>query len=257
MDVSKASVYLFENVSGKLRLIADYYVSVGKTGFGKDVEGDQRTPLGIYFITSNLNPKSLKDLYGSGALPINYPNALDIRRAKTGSGIWVHGTPASQFTRAPLATDGCVAVSNPDLDRIIRTVEIRATPVLIAKALPWVAPKNMDAEKQEFAAVLQSWAQAKSDANPLQIMRFYDEKFTADPKTLAAQALRNSTQKARAAQMQTKLSEVSFMHWTDEANIVVATFGEVTASNQNGRTIRQYWQRQSKQWKILYEAVVG
>ncbi|WP_169906416.1 L,D-transpeptidase family protein [Rhodoferax fermentans] len=80
----KARLYLFENTTTGTRLLANYYISVGKAGVGKTVEGDRRTPLGVYFITSNLDPKTLKDLYGSGALPVNYPNVLDQRRGKTG-----------------------------------------------------------------------------------------------------------------------------------------------------------------------------
>jgi L,D-transpeptidase YnhG len=74
VDASRSRLYLFENSATGLKLVADYYISVGKLGIEKTVEGDQRTPLGVYFITSNLDPKSLKDFYGAGALPINYPN---------------------------------------------------------------------------------------------------------------------------------------------------------------------------------------
>jgi hypothetical protein len=42
----------------------------------------------------------------------------DARRGKTGSGIWLHGTPPDQFVRAPKATDGCVVLANPDLERM-------------------------------------------------------------------------------------------------------------------------------------------
>ena len=96
VDTSRSRLYLFEHTANGLMLVADFYVSVGKLGIEKSVEGDQRTPLGVYFITSNLNRKSLKDFYGAGALPINYPNQLDIRRGKTGGGIWLHGTPPTQ-----------------------------------------------------------------------------------------------------------------------------------------------------------------
>jgi len=67
----------------------------------KVAEGDMRTPLGVYFIGSNLDPKSLKDFYGAGALTLNYPNPYDLRRGKTGSGIWVHGTPPSSTRARP------------------------------------------------------------------------------------------------------------------------------------------------------------
>ena len=49
IDVSKARLYLFENTPTGMLLLADCYISVGKAGTGKNVEGDQRTPLGVYF----------------------------------------------------------------------------------------------------------------------------------------------------------------------------------------------------------------
>jgi len=45
IDVSKGRLYLFEHKAGSVRLVSDYYISVGKAGVGKSVEGDQRTPL--------------------------------------------------------------------------------------------------------------------------------------------------------------------------------------------------------------------
>lgn len=88
--------------------MADYYASVGKSGIEKATEGDQRTPLGVYFITSRLDPATLKDFYGAGALPINYPNPLDQSRARSAA---ASGCTARRLTssRVPLATDGCVA----------------------------------------------------------------------------------------------------------------------------------------------------
>ena len=101
MDASRSRLYLFENTGSELKLVGDYYLSVGKLGTEKSVEGDMRTPLGVYYVTSNLDPRTLKDFYGSGALPINYPNPYDMQRGKTGGGIWLHGTPPGQFSRPP------------------------------------------------------------------------------------------------------------------------------------------------------------
>ena len=226
-------------------------------GVDKNIEGDQRTPLGIYFITSNLDPKSLKDFYGSGALPINYPNALDIRRGRSGSGIWLHGTPANQFSRAPHATDGCVAVANPDLARIIRTVEIRTTPVVISRSLKWVAPQSMGLGKSRFEEVLQSWAKSKSTGEFAQFSTFYAEDFTADAKTLAIHGLLKKANSATIPARNIKLSDISLLQWTEESGLVVATFGEVAAGTRSGRIVRQYWERRNGLWKIVYEGVVG
>lgn len=239
-----------------MKLLADYYISVGKQGVGKNVEGDQRTPLGVYFVTSNLDPKSLKDLYGSGALPVNYPNILDLRRGKTGSGIWLHGTPSNQFTRAPQATDGCVAVANPDLERIINTVEIRTTPVVIGQNLNWVLPSNLTNQKQVFADMLQTWASSKRRERESEFLRFYATDFGVADMDLNKFSESLKADLKRTDNRPVTIKDISLIRWTDEADTMVATFGEVRDGDAVGRTIRQYWQRRSSGWKIIYEGVV-
>lgn len=256
VDTEKARLYLFENTATGTRLLANYYISVGKAGAGKTVEGDQRTPLGVYFITSNLDPKSLKDLYGSGALPVNYPNVLDLRRGKTGSGIWLHGTPSSQFTRAPQATEGCVAVANPDLERIIRTVEIRTTPVLIGQNLSWVRPDKLASQKQNFSETLQTWASAKRNGRENELLRFYASDFGAEGKDLAKFSVSLRAELKKVGNKPVSLKDISLIRWTDEADTMVATFGEIADGEKVGRTVRQYWQHRPGGWKIVYEGRV-
>jgi murein L,D-transpeptidase YafK len=257
VDASRARLYLFENTATGLKLLADYYISVGKAGIEKSVEGDSRTPLGVYFVTSNLDPKSLKDFYGSGALPINYPNALDLKRGKTGSGIWLHGTPPSQFARAPLASDGCVVLANPDLERIIRTVEVRTTPVVIAQSLKWVAPQSAKAEGKTFEDALQSWHKARSGSDLAALTSLYSSDFSSYGKTLSdwTTVLRADLNKRAGRPVQ--LKDLSYLRWTDTNDTMVVTFGEVVSGSQTGPTRRQYWVRQGNQWKIFFEGVIG
>ena len=110
VDASRSRLYLFENGPKGLQLVADHYASVGRLGIEKSVEGDQRTPLGVYYITSRLEGRQLTDFYGSGALLLNYPNEYDRRQGRTGSGIWLHGVPSDSYARSPNSTDGCVAL---------------------------------------------------------------------------------------------------------------------------------------------------
>ncbi len=257
VDTSRSRLYLFENTAAGLKLVADYYISVGKSGIEKSVEGDLRTPLGVYFITSNLDPRSLKDFYGAGALPINYPNQLDMKRGKTGGGIWLHGTPPSQFSRAPLATDGCVVLANPDLERIIKTVEIRSTPVVIAQSLKWVAPQSLKADIKSFDDVLQSWHSAKSSGDVARLSAWYAPDFTSYGKTTLAEwkpALQ--TELKRLGGRNIELKDVSYLRWTDSHDTMVVTFAELVKGARTGRNKRQYWSRQGSQWKIFFEGVV-
>lgn len=258
VDASRSRLYLFENTSHGLKLVSDYYISVGKSGIEKATEGDLRTPLGVYFITSNLDRKSLKDFYGSGALPINYPNVLDSKRGKTGSGIWLHGTPPHQFSRAPLASDGCVVLANPDLERIIRTVEVRTTPVVISEKLNWVAPHSTQAESKPFEDTLTAWRKAKSSGNMEHVLSFYTPDFNSNNgKTLSewTPGLRDELRKTRGRTIE--LKDLSYLRWTDASDTMVVTFGEVADGSRNGATKRQYWTRQGRQWKIFYEGIIG
>ncbi|APW43216.1 L,D-transpeptidase family protein [Rhodoferax saidenbachensis] len=256
VDASRSRLYLFENTPTGLRLVSDYYISVGKAGTSKTVEGDQRTPLGVYYITSNLDPKSLKDFYGSGALPINYPNILDSKRGKTGSGIWLHGTPPNQFSRPPLATDGCVVLANPDLEHIIRTVQVRTTPVVIATQLQWVTPSSARAESKPFEDALYAWRNAKTAGDLNQILSFYTPDFTSNGKTLSQWTPTLKTEISKVQGRTVQLKDVSYLRWTDAADTMVVTFGEVADGTKTGWTKRQYWMRQGTQWKIFFEGTL-
>ena len=256
IDTSRSRLYLFENTPAGIKLLADYYISVGKSGIEKSVEGDMRTPLGVYFISSNLNPKSLRDFYGSGALPINYPNQLDVKRGKTGGGIWLHGTPPAQFARAPLATDGCVVLANPDLNRLISTVEIRSTPVVIAKNLTWVAPQSLKADIKSFEDVLQGWHNAKSSGDMARLTAWYTPDFTSYGKTLTEWTPTLQAELKQLGGRDIQMKDVSYLRWTDSADTMVVTFGELIKGATTGRTKRQYWTRQGNQWKIFFEGTI-
>ncbi|CAN5475956.1 hypothetical protein BH11PSE7_BH11PSE7_00230 [soil metagenome] len=257
VDASRSRLYLFENSPTGVKLIADYYISVGKSGIEKAVEGDLRTPLGVYFITSNLDPKSLKDFYGVGALPINYPNPYDVKRGKTGSGIWLHGTPPGQFSRAPKATDGCVVLANPDLQRIIGTVEVRTTPVVIAQSLDWVAPQSVQHDSKSFDAQLQGWRGAKARGDIGTLLNYYTADFSSNGKPLAEWTKTLRTELDRARGKDIVLKDVSYLRWTDGADTMVVTFGEVSEGARTGPVKRQYWVRQGEHWKIFFEGVIG
>lgn len=259
VDASRSRLYLFENTSTGLRLLGDYYISVGKSGVDKALEGDLRTPLGVYYITNTLNPKSLKEFYGSGALPINYPNPLDARRGKTGSGIWLHGTPPTQFARAPRASDGCVVLANPDLEYILTTVEIRNTPVVIATALEWIAPQSVQTEVSAFNAVLQSWRTAKSTGNLSRTLSHYANDFNSDGRDLSAQSAVVKKEIDKSGGREIALKELSVLRWSEKGNdTMVVTFGEVLEGEIKGPKKRQYWTRQgNNQWKIFFEGIIG
>ena len=100
-DAAHSRLYLLANDEGAPRPIASHYASAGNGGLGKTDEGDEKTPLGVYHLTSLLDDDKLPELYGTGAYPINYPNRWDQLHGRSGSGIWLHGTTQSTYNRPP------------------------------------------------------------------------------------------------------------------------------------------------------------
>ena len=255
IDASRSRLYFFENTGSGLQLKADYYVSVGKAGISKSQEGDQRTPLGVYFVSSHLDRRTLTDFYGVGALTLNYPNVLDVRRGKSGSGIWLHGTPPTQFSRAPRATDGCLVLSNPDIRFLIDNISVRNTPVVVASQLVWKSPKQLEEPAAAFASSLESWRQAKVSGDLKRTLSYYTPDFSSYGKTLDQfTPLLKAEMKAMKGR-NLELKNLSYFQWSDSAEIMVVSFGEVTAGKRTGTPKRQYWVRSSKEWKIFFEGV--
>ena len=256
VDAARSRLYLFENRPDGLALLGDYYTSVGKAGLYKAAQGDQRTPLGVYYITSHLDARSLTDFYGSGALPIDYPNRLDLKRGKTGGGIWLHGTPPNQFAQPPMASDGCLVMANPDLMQVIQSVEVGSTPVIIAPTLQWVDPRSTKGESQSFGQTLKAWRNAKVAGKLDQLTSFYTQDFNSEGKTLTqwSGVLQEEISKAQGRAIE--LTDVSYLRWTDNADTMVVTFGERVVGQHPLWTKRQYWVRQRGQWKIFFEGML-
>ena len=268
IDASRSRLYLFENLNPlrssaiddrqpRLKLVGDFYISVGLSGIEKSVEGDKRTPLGVYYITSTLNPADLPDLYGVGALPINYPNPLDVQRGKTGSGIWLHGTPSDQFVRAPQASDGCVVLSNPDLERLLRTVQIRTTPVVIAPELQWVQPDALSGDREQFESVLEAWRRSRSEGNLAELKGFYSSRFSNQGRDLAQWWPRVESELRSTGPRELAIKDLSVLRWNDTDDTRVVTFGEVATGQTRGVTKRQYWIRENDRWTIFFEGTIG
>lgn len=256
VDASRSRLYLFANTPQGPQLLADHYVSLGRLGVEKSVAGDQRTPVGVYFVTSRLEGRQLTDFYGTGALPLNYPNEYDKRLGRTGNGIWLHGVPRDNFARSPHSTDGCVVLSNPDLDSLLRQVEPRATPVLIAQHLEWVAPSAIGPDRARVRNLIEGWRSARTSGDINRALAFYSPQF--QPGTDAVKWRRTlerdvQTLKGRS----TQIKDLSVLTWRDKSEIMVVTFGEVLAGQRTGPIKRQYWSQENGLWKIFYEGVIG
>lgn len=257
VDATRSRLYLFENGPKGLQLVADHYASVGRLGTEKSSEGDQRTPLGVYYITSRLEGRQLTDFYGSGALLLNYPNEHDRRQGRTGSGIWLHGVPSDSYARSPNSTDGCVALANPELRAILERVQPRSTPVVIAQSIQWVQPALNDQDRRNVRNLIEGWRMARASGDVNRLMSFYSPQFSNGAydymQWRIAVTKEVGQQRARGFQ----LKDLAILGWKDKRDLLVVTFGEVANGQRVGAVKRQYWGKEGGLWKIFYEGVIG
>ncbi|WP_374258547.1 murein L,D-transpeptidase family protein [Aquabacterium sp.] len=257
VDASRSRLYLFENGPNGLQLVADHYASIGRLGSDKSFEGDQRTPLGVYYITSRLDASQLTDFYGAGALPLNYPNEYDRRLGRTGRGIWLHGVPSDSYARSPNSTDGCVALANPELQTILNRVQPRTTPVVIAKSLQWIPPSKAEPERRNLQNLIEGWRVARASGDVTRLMSFYSPQFVSSGKDVNQwrQLLQRDINQLRGHSLQ--LKDLAILGWRDKSDVLVVTFGEVSDGQRTGALKRQYWGKEGGLWKIFYEGVIG
>lgn len=141
-DLPKADFVLVKKHEKRLYLMKNkkpfkvYRIALGANSKGPKIRaGDERTPEGTYILDYK-NPHS--DFYKS--IHISYPDDQDIKRAKEidavpGGDIMIHGqkNDSKNFSRIHRYvnwTDGCIAVTNKEMDEIWESVDV-GTPITI------------------------------------------------------------------------------------------------------------------------------
>ena len=132
VDKSESKLYLKKD--GKI--LEEYHVSFGANPKGpKQKQGDEKTPEGRYILDyKNANSKFYKSIH------ISYPNEQDKKNAQKlnvspGGDIMIHGQKNGLGWLSFIAqrfdwTNGCIAVTNGEMDEIWQAVEV-GTPIEI------------------------------------------------------------------------------------------------------------------------------
>lgn len=262
VDTSRYTLYVFENINGTPSYVADYYTTLGRNGIEKSREGDKKTPVGVYHITGNLSRDQLERtygtnsaLYGDGAFPINYPNAWDRRLGRNGHGIWLHGVPHDTYSRPPLASDGCVAVSNEDLAAVSKYVQVGVTPLIISQKIEWVKPDSVQSDREAMRTALERWRLDWESRDADKYLEHYSKTFSAGKQDHNAWAQHKRSVNTGKAWIKVGVDRVSMFLYPGADNLAVVTFDQdYSSSNVSGKMRkRQYWQRENGNWRILYE----
>jgi len=258
VDTQKSRLYLYQNDKGTPRFVADYYITQGKLGAEKTKEGDKKTPIGVYHVTSSLPREKVGDFYGSGAFPLNYPNEWDKRMGRNGHGIWLHGTPSDTYSRPPKASDGCVVLTNQDLNAISKNLQIGLTPVIISNSIEWLSMDDWQKERQSLMGMIEEWRKDWESRNTEKYSNHYARTFASDGQNKDQWVEQKRKVNAAKDWIKVETRNISMFRNPGKEDYVVVTFDQEYKSNNLDKIMkkRQYWIKEDGRWKILYEGAV-
>jgi murein L,D-transpeptidase YafK len=187
--VEKAThkLHLYENSGSTPKLVKTFNTATGKFKGNKSVNGDHKTPEGIYTIYEFLSKQELlkrhgkyAEIYGSGAFPMDYPNFIDAREGKGGGGIWLHSTDDDNRISKGLDSRGCVVVQNQDLKDISQFIEINNTPIIVVQDIFYLSQRTWGRNRKELNDAVQKWANAWQKKDFETYINSYDQQLFFD-----------------------------------------------------------------------------
>ena len=148
-----------------------YNAFTGKEKGDKFVEGDLKTPVGVYNLIKKIS--KVDSFYGPLAFVTSYPNVYDHYMGKNGSGIWIHGLPTEE--ERDEYTKGCIAINNQNIECLDRNIDIKKTLLIINED---EIATNVSKEKlATLLAKLYEWRYSWIYNETQKYLEFYDDTF--------------------------------------------------------------------------------
>ena len=261
VDKGRSRMFVYErDDSGNFQRVADEYVVTGAKAGDKQVEGDKRTPNGIYRFVGKLSGARLDRKYGPVAFPIDYPNSLDKLNHKNGNGIWMHGFDVGVGRRPPRDTRGCFALPNDRLQEMSQHVRLGNSWVVVGENFVF---SDEDARQQLLDDVRSSidvWRKDWESLDTAAYISHYHPKFRSGRKDLKAWDRYKQRINRSKQFIQLKFDKFTLIHDQNPAGfsqMVVAEFEQNYRSNNYADHTRKrlYLVRDEKNepWRILIE----
>jgi murein L,D-transpeptidase YafK len=255
-ETSTAKFHRFEQVEGQLQYAGSHYMSIGINGAGKEKDGDRRTPLGIYFVTEQLDTQRLHEKYGVTAYVLDYPNAWDQRHRRSGDGIWVHGVDPAGGERPPRDTDGCIALPNDELRKLEGTFVDNVTPVLVARALDWSSPEDRSSIAAELEHQVRQWSASRVGGDLHAYLSMYDNEFERWALRKEEWSTLSLNVFAERSIVGLRVDDLLILGYPDAADTYLTRFTQTVQENdrQTVSTKRLYWRRTAQgELKVIAE----
>jgi len=262
--VEKAThkVHLYENGGTNPKLVKTYNPATGTFKGDNFINGDHKTPEGIYTIYEFLSKEELfkrhgkyAEIYGSGAFPMDYPNFIDERTGKTGGGIWLHSTDNDNRISKGLDSRGCVVLQNADLKDISQYIELEHTPIIVVQDVLYLSKMTWERNRKDINDAVSKWAKAWQSKNFDAYISSYDAQRFHD-RGKGSYSSYKAYKKAVFSRPDTpniKLEFVSIMANLDYAVVHLQQDYQSSIINDIGKKTLYLKKDANYEWKIVGE----
>ena len=254
------TLHLFRSTDARFAHIKSYPCIVGANGLDKKKAGDLATPVGNYFFLRYIPGRSLPEKYGPGAFVLNYPNFLDRRDRKDGTGIWLHGhTPGKNIGQQELEnTQGCIVVANDALNELTGMLKANGTPIVVVNRLQPIKTVRQRQTSEELNRFMKSWSSAWESANIRKFMGHYAQEFI-NGDGMNYQAFKRQKEKVNSGKkfIRVKVENPAILLPQDRGGqVAIVRFTQKYRSNnyQNDSKKLFYLKKGQAGWQIIGES---
>ena len=166
-------------------------------------------------------------------------------------------TPPRRVSRVtpPKASEGCVVLTNQDLDIVAKSLQVGLTPVIISNSVEWLSFDDWAKERNELNKSIDAWRTDWESRDTERYLKHYSKRFKTSDQTLEQFAAQKKQVNASKEWIKVKTENLSVFRNPGKEEVVVVTFDQDYRSNNLNNLMkkRQYWLREDGKWKIIYE----
>jgi len=174
VEKNSQQLYLYSYDGSSYKQILNTICSTGKINGAKTMQGDKKTPEGIYFFENKYEAKQLSAIYGNGAFSLNFPNSLDRLKGINGTSIWLHGTNKDI---KPTDSNGCVVVTNKIFDKLTKYINLKKTPIIVIDKLNYIKKNSYKKETEAILSLIYKTNGALENGTYHDYLSYYSSNF--------------------------------------------------------------------------------
>jgi len=255
------TLHLFRFGNGKFNLVKSYPCIIGANHSDKKEAGDLATPKGTYFFMRFTPGSALPEKYGYGAFVLNYPNFLDRKDRKNGTGIWLHGhSNGKNIGQEDLQnTKGCIVVSNEDMKELAGLLKPSGTPITVVGKADLASLADHNQTSMEIMKFLEGWRQAWESGNTKKYIGFFAKEFVSGDG-MSYEAFRRHKEKVNSGKkfIRVKMENLAILLPPEQSGrIAVVRFIQKYRSNNFDSDSNKLFYLKNGQtgWRIIGESV--